>query len=173
LVKKTLIWDPIVRISHWLLVTAFFLNYFLLDPGSNQHQIVGYVAFSAVVIRLLWAFSRSGHAGFESVKLRPRDFILHFSHLKHRNMPSETGHNPIGWLMVIATWLIFIGLATTGFMLEETDLFFGSSRIENIHYILSNSLYAIVIIHIFSVFFVGWWGRVSLIKPMITGNRKG
>ena len=74
--------------------------------------------------------------------------------------------------MVLATWLLFIALATTGFLLEETDYFFGSSLVENIHSILANSLYSIVIVHIAAIVLVGWWGRVSLITPMITGKRK-
>ena len=166
------IWDPLVRGIHWLLVIAFCLNYFLLESGSDEHQIVGYVAFVAVQIRLVWAFFRSGFASIKQIKLRPSDFKLHFKHLKNRNVPENSGHNPLGWLMVLATWLLFIALATTGFLLEETDYFFGSSLVENIHSILAKSLYSIVIVHIAAIVLVGWWGRVSLITPMITGKRK-
>ncbi|MDP5031500.1 cytochrome b/b6 domain-containing protein, partial [Paraglaciecola sp.] len=106
------------------------------------------------------------------VRLGLDKFALHFSHLKNRKIPAKTGHNPIGWLMILFTWLLFIGLAITGFMLEEVDYFFGSSLLEDIHSILSDVLYVFVLIHIAAVFFIAWWGKISLIKPMITGKRK-
>lgn len=163
------IWDPLVRGVHWLLVIAFCLNYFLLEAGSDEHQIAGYIAFAAVLIRLCWSFMCTGFASIKQIKLRPRDFQLH---LKNRNMPANSGHNPLGWVMVFSTWILFLALAITGFLLEETDRFFGSSLVEDIHSIMANILYAIVIVHIAAAVFVGWWGKISLIIPMITGKRK-
>lgn len=148
------------------------MDYFVLEAGGDNHQIAGYVAFAAVLIRLVWAFISSDFASIKRVRLRASDFKEHFKHLKCRQVPVNTGHNPLGWLMVIATWSLFIVLAATGFLLEETDYFFGSSLIENIHSIVADVLYAIVIIHVLSVFIVGWWGKISLITPMFTGKRK-
>ncbi len=73
--------------------------------------------------------------------------------------------------MIIATWTLFIALAVSGFMFEEIDMFFGNALLESLHAIFANVLYGIVIVHILAVVFVGWWGRIELIKPMITGKR--
>jgi cytochrome b len=162
----------VVRIIHLILIAAFTLNYFLLESGGDLHQLTGYVALCAVLIRIVWAFLSQGYSNFKHIKLHSKSFSLHFSHLKDRNIPSDSGHNPVGWLMVLATWLVFIGLATTGFMLEEVDHFFGSSLIEDIHSLLSNILYLIIIVHIIAVLFVSWWGKISLVAPMITGKRR-
>lgn len=161
-----------VRIIHWVLVVAFTLNYFLLESGSDRHELVGYIALCAVLARIVWALLSVGYASFKHVNLHVENFALHFSHLKNRKVPAKSGHNPIGWLMIFVTWLLFIGLATTGFMLEEVDYFFGSSLVEDIHSILSDVLYIIVLVHTAAVFFVAWWGKISLIQPMITGKRK-
>lgn len=172
MIKYVLIWEPLIRVIHWLLVIAFTLNYFLLESGSDLHQIVGYVAFCAILTRIAWGFFSNGYGGLSHLKLGLESFNQHFAHLKEKKIPPKSGHNPIGWLMILCTWLLFIGLAVTGFMLEEVDYFFGSSLVEDIHSILSDVLYALVILHIIAVFFVAWWGKVSLIRPMITGKRK-
>ncbi|GAC28752.1 cytochrome b/b6 domain-containing protein [Brumicola pallidula] len=90
----------------------------------------------------------------------------------YQAIPADSGHNPVGWLMVLFTWVLFVGLAVTGFMMEEIDMFFGNSLLESIHSIFSNVLYGIIIVHILAVFAVGWWGKISLVGAMITGKRE-
>jgi cytochrome b len=51
----------------------------------------------------------------------------------YQAIPADSGHNPVGWLMVLFTWVLFVGLAVTGFMMEEIDMFFGNSLLESIH----------------------------------------
>ncbi len=160
-----------MRIGHWILVAVFTLNYFLLEPGGDIHQWLGYTAFTVVLVRLLWACLSTGYASFQSLQLHPGNFKQHFHHLRHRQIPFDTGHNPVGWLMIFATWFSFIGLAVTGFMMEEIDAWFGNSLLQDIHGFLSDLLYAIVLLHILAVFIVGWWGHIPLVRPMITGYR--
>ena len=172
MVKKIIIWDITVRVCHWALVVGFILNYFIIEAGSDVHQIIGYTALSAVIIRLFWAIFSKGHASFKELDLTRQKFNQHFKHIKHRSIPADSGHNPVGWLMVLFTWALFVGLAVTGFMMEEIDIFFGNSLLESIHSIFSNVLYGIIIVHILAVFAVGWWGKVSLVGAMITGKRE-
>lgn len=170
--KQILIWDITVRVCHWTLVVGFILNYFILEAGSEVHQIIGYVALSTVIIRLLWAILQKGHASFDGLNLTRQKFKQHFKHIRQRSIPVDSGHNPLGWLMVLFTWSLFVGLAVTGFMMEEIDMFFGNSLLESIHSILSNVLYGVVIVHILAVFVIGWWGKIPLVGAMITGKRK-
>lgn len=165
-------WGPLIRVVHWVLVSVFLLNYFFLEAGSNFHQIGGYIALCAVLVRVVWGVFSTGYGSFSQVKLGVKDFAVHLLHLKQRDIPATTGHNPIGWLMIFFTWLFFTGLAVTGFMLEEIDYFFGNSLLEQIHSTIADVLYAFVLLHIVAVFAVAWWGKVSLLRPMITGKRK-
>ena len=172
--KQVRVWGRLIRITHWYLVLAFFLNYFVLDAGSDPHQILGYVALCAVLVRIIWGMMSKKQGSFATTSLSLKAFALHFTHLKNREVPINAGHNPVGWIMILATWTLFIGLAATGFMLEEIDYFFGNSLVEDIHSIFSDVLYGLVLLHVAAVFIVAWWGRVSLIRPMLTGwrNRK-
>lgn len=169
--KTIRIWDPFIRICHWTLVIVFILNYFVLEPGDLPHEILGYIAFSLVVLRVAWGLTTSNLAGFRHVSLRKTAFAHHINELRHRQVSQRHGHNPLGWLMVFLVIGLFVSLGITGFMMEEIDAFWGDQTLQLIHEWLANILYAAAIVHIAAVIFTQWWGKVSLIPAMITGKR--
>jgi cytochrome b len=114
----------------------------------------------------------SSYASFRTVNLSSQAFKEHLKHLRLRNVPVQTGHNPFGWLMIFAVIGLFFGLGITGFLMEEIDALFGNSTLEWIHSIFADVLYACVLVHIAAVFFVQYRGRVQLLRPMITGLRR-
>ena len=61
------IWDPLVRIGHWLLASVFTLNYFVLEPGDKPHQWLGYFAAAIVLLRLVHG-SACQHIWFSQAK---------------------------------------------------------------------------------------------------------
>ncbi|WP_241970396.1 cytochrome b/b6 domain-containing protein [Idiomarina seosinensis] len=166
------VWDRFVRCYHWLIVVAFSLNYFLLEPGEQVHQWVGYSAFSLIAIRIVWGFIGPDNARISSFFPTPTRLRQHFCHLKQRQLPKEQGHNPLGGLLILLFWLLFLAQGITGFLLEETDYFFGSSLIEAIHGLIADALFVGVLIHVCAVIIMGWWGRIQLIRPMLTGKRR-
>lgn len=170
--QQVRIWHPLIRIIHWLLVVIFTANYFILEAGSQWHQWLGYSAVAAITVRIIWGFIDKGFGSFKTINLSKKHLTKHLTHLKQRKVPTKSGHNPLGWLMVFAVISLFIGLGTTGFMMEEIDQFFGNSTLEEIHEWLANILYAAALIHIAAVIVTGWRGRIELIRPMITGKRK-
>lgn len=167
-----LIWDPFIRVYHGLIVVAFILNYFVLEPGELIHQWVGYTAVSLVLLRVLWGFIGPTRARIADFFPTRRRLAEHVNHLKQRQLPANEGHNALGGLLILVFWGLFIAQGITGFLLKETDQFFGSSEVEAIHETTAHILYAGVLLHIVAVVVVGWWGRIQLIRPMITGKRK-
>ena len=176
------IWDWIVRVCHWGLVVTFVTNYFIVEPGRLYHEIVGYMAVALISIRIGWGILSTKfdgskrvateYASFSKVSLRQQAFAEHIQHVKQKKIPTHHGHNPFGWLMIMAVITLLLGLGVTGFMMEEIDDMFGNSTLEWIHSIMADVLYACVLVHVAAVFAVQYMGNIQLVRPMLTGWRK-
>jgi cytochrome b len=166
------IWDPVLRLLHWVAVLVFVLNYWILETGSVWHQSAGYLLLVVVLVRLCWGRFGPANARFSIRALHKEQWIAHFQHLKERKIAPHTGHNPFGYLWLYLALFIFTALGVTGFLLEEIDYFFGSDLLETIHGTLADALWLLALIHVFAVFSLQWWGRIALIRPMLTGKRK-
>lgn len=165
------IWDSVVRLCHWGFAGVFVANYFVLPPGESLHQWLGYFAAALVIIRLLHGITAKGYASFKHVNFAPEAFRQHIAHLRQKEVPANSGHNPFGWMMVFVLLLLMLCQAITGFMLEETDYFFGSSLVEGLHKLGADLLFVCICLHIAAIVIVSVRGNISLIKPMITGYR--
>lgn len=167
------IWDRIVRLCHWGIVVCFVVNYFIVEPGRLIHEIAGYSTVALLTVRIVWGLTRSraSFASFKLVDLSGNAFQTHLAHIKQRRIPVHSGHNPLGWLMVMLVVVLIVILGATGFMMEEIDAFFGNSTLDNIHSVAADILYGAVCVHVLAVLIVQWRGNISLIKPMISGKR--
>jgi cytochrome b len=169
---RLMIWDPVLRFLHWSFASCFVMNYWILEQGDFWHRCVGYLLLLLVIARLIWGFTGPDNAKFSVCIFQKSCWQAHFEQLKRRQLHPHEGHNPFGYLWLYVTLGLFIALATTGFLLEEVDYFFGSDRLELIHGTFANTLFALACVHVLAVILVQWWGSISLIKPMITGKRE-
>lgn len=171
--KSLFIWPWWVRLTHWALVAVFVANYFLLDPGSWIHTWLGYGVSTLILMRIILGFStRNPYASLKSLDISKSAFLHHMQELKARHLAPDEGHNPLGWLMVLAFWSLMLVLAVTGFLAEEVDYFFGNQLLDEIHLWAADAMLIAALIHVASVFLVGFWGHIALVRPMITGYRK-
>lgn len=165
------VWDLAVRSIHWALVLAFTLNYFILEPGGDIHEIVGYSAAALVFARIIWGFTGPTNARFASFIRGPKAVLAHLREIKEQP-PLEHGHNPAaGWMILLLLGLV-LALATSGFLLQEVDAFWGNSTLEWVHGLLADTLYALVLVHIIAAVAFSLLWRTNLIATMITGRRK-
>jgi cytochrome b len=107
---KVLVWDPLVRFGHWLLVIAFFVAYFTEDDFLTQPVWAGYVVAAIVVVRIVWGFTGSRHARFADFACGPAAAAKYLGSLLRGKAPRYVGHSPAGGAMVIA---LLLGLAVT------------------------------------------------------------
>ncbi len=115
------VWDPIVRIGHWLLVIAFFTAYFTEDDLMTQHTWAGYTVAAIVFFRIIWGFVGSPYAKFSNFIYKPGTIIGYLKNLLARKEQHYIGHNPAGGAMVVALLLCLAITTLSGMKLYAVE----------------------------------------------------
>lgn len=169
---KARVWDPFVRVFHWLLAAGFVVNYFeLVRAGKDTHQIIGYAMLALVAARLVWGLVGPRHARFAGFVRAPRQVIGYLVRVVHHRDERHLGHNPAGGVMVVALLLITLLVGLTGW-LSRTDWFFGSDWMEEAHEVSASIMLALVIVHVLGVVHASWRHRENLVLSMVTGRKR-
>lgn len=115
------VWDPLVRISHWVLAMAFFTAYITEDEWLTQHVWAGYTVATVVLIRLIWGLIGSEHARFTDFVCSPATTLNYIRELLANRARRYIGHNPAGAAMVVALLLGVAAVAGSGMMLYAIE----------------------------------------------------
>ena len=71
------VWDPLVRVFHWTLVTCFAVAYFTEDDLLALHVWAGYAVFGLIAVRLFWGFVGPRHARWSDCVKEPREILAY------------------------------------------------------------------------------------------------
>jgi cytochrome b len=115
------VWDPIVRIGHWVIVIGFFTAYFSGDELPGIHTWAGYVVAGTVLVRVIWGLAGTRHARFASFVTGPRGFIRYMKGLFAKKADRHLGHNPAGAAMIIALLIALTGTTVSGMALLAAE----------------------------------------------------
>jgi len=174
--KPVSVWDPFVRVFHWLTASLFLGNFLLsddglwLEGGNRLHRWVGYTLAALVVARVIWGFIGSYHARFRSFVPSISQMKSYVRELRLGRHPYYLGHNPAGALMILFLLFGLLATATTGWMLT-LDSYYGEEWLEELHGLLANSVMAAVVVHVLAVVVVSLKTRENLVHAMLTGKK--
>lgn len=168
------VWDLWIRVFHWSLVAIVVSNHFVNEAGGEWHEWLGYLACAWVAFRVVWGFIGPTHARFSEMlrawPQRGRFLSRLASHLKGRE-PRLLTHPPVSLIVMATMLLLILALGMTGWMMGW-DRFFGEEWLEELHELLSNSLLALVFLHVAGVIRESLIHRENLVGSMIHGKKR-
>jgi len=165
------VWDPLVRICHWILVLSVFLAWATQEGWGAWHEWIGLTALAVVAIRLPWGFLGTATARFAQFVRAPSETLDYARRVIAGNEERHLGHNPLGGWMIV---LLLANVALVGLSgwLYTTDRFWGVKWVEELHEGLSHSLLILVVLHVSGVIFTSWRQRENLVAAMLHGRKR-
>lgn len=107
-------WDPIVKITHWGVVSAVIANAIFTEEGSGWHVWVGYGLAALLALRLLWGLIGPAEARFSAFPPSPGRAIAHLGEIGRGEVVRHRSHNPLGALMAYAIWATLLVIVASG-----------------------------------------------------------
>jgi len=184
IIKNSLItvWDPLIRVFHWLLVAVFLTGYLTQEQNYELHLQAGYLVLALVNVRLLWGLVGSKYARFKTFIYSPSIISGYIKSLAKGQARRYIGHNPAGGAMVI---LLLTGLLTvtiSGIALDgaenwsgpmaEMNLYHHTGLIQSIHVFSTNTLLLLITLHILGVTLSSFIHHENLVKAMLNGKKR-
>jgi len=180
------VWDPLVRIFHWSLATAFFVAYITEDDFLDLHVYTGYLIGGVLVFRLLWGFVGSRHARFRDFVKRPSEVWAYVKSIASLYPRRYLGHNPAGGAMVIALLVSLLMVTVSGVALYGAEESAGplaaslggvgdfwADVLEEIHEFFANFTLLLVFMHVLGVLMASLQHKENLVKSMVNGLKSG
>jgi len=161
------VWDPVVRIAHWILATCIIAAWF---TRGATHDWLGYGALGVVALRLLWGWVGPRHAHFGEFVRSTAATLAYARAVVARAEPRYLGHNPLGAWMIVALLAMIALVAGTGW-LSTTDRFWGVEWLQETHHLLADALLVLATLHVAGVAYTSLRHRENLVRAMITGRK--
>jgi len=165
------VWDPLVRIGHWGLVTGIAVTWLTTEGPAVVHDTVGYAVLAIVALRLLWGFVGPAKARFMSFVRAPGATLAYALRLVRGTEPRHVGHNPLGGWMIVALLATAFAAGATGW-LYTTDRFWGVERVEELHEFIAELLLVLAALHVAGVIVTSIRHRENLVRAMFTGRKR-
>jgi len=181
--SKIMVWDPLVRIFHWLLVLSFAVAWLTEDDWMSLHSQAGYLLSFLLLIRLIWGVIGSRYARFSDFVKPPRQVIAYLKDMLAFRAHRYVGHNPAGGAMIVVLMTCLAMAALSGiavygmegagpmaeWMLQANA--FEHEFVEEIHEFFANASMLLVLLHIAGVVVGSLMHDENLPKSMLTGKK--
>jgi len=179
------VWDPVVRIFHWLLVATFAIAFITEEDFLSLHVWAGYLLGIAIVFRIIWGFIGTRHARFSDFVTSPANALSYAKDALTLRAKRYLGHNPAGGLMIIVMIVSLVLTTFSGIVLYGVGdhagpmafIFAGKDQalehlLEETHEFFANFTLLLVFIHVMGVLFESIAHRENLVSAMINGFKR-
>ena len=191
------VWDPLVRIGHWVLVAGFALAYLTEGEPEWLHSWAGYAIAATVALRVVWGFVGPRHARFASFVKGPRQVLAYLRDLATGRSARHLGHSPAGGAMTVALLAALAATAVTGMGTlaaeegrgplagivasesagpgsrdDEAGEQEGAEAWEEVHEVAANLTLALVVLHLVGVAAASLAHGENLPRAMVNGRKR-
>ena len=183
--QQVKVWDPAVRVFHWVLVIAFIVAFATEDDMMLLHVWAGYIVGLAIAFRLLWGLIGTKYARFTDFVTSPRVAFAYAKDAILLRSSRYLGHNPAGGLMIIVMLVSLVVTTLTGIALYAAEesagpmastFIAGSKRWEDVfegmHEFFANFTLLLVVVHVGGVIFESLIHRENLVMSMFNGYKR-
>ena len=183
--EKIKVWDPLVRLFHWLLLAAFSIAFITEDDYLSLHTFAGYSVIFLLLFRLAWGFIGPHYARFIDFVYSPTMVMTYLKEIISFKARRYLGHNPAGGAMIVLllvslTFTVLSGLAVygAGDNAGPLAIWLGHAGeiwaefFEDMHEFFINVTLLLVFIHIGGVLFESLLHRENLVRAMFSGNKR-
>jgi cytochrome b len=181
--ERIKVWDPLVRMFHWSLVTAFTLAFITGDEVLSLHVVAGYTIAGLLLVRIVWGLIGTRYARFSNFVYRPATVKSYLKDVVAFRARRYLGHNPAGGAMVIALLLMLVGTVMSGLLaygVEEqagplAGLVAGidGDWLKELHEFFANGTLALVVVHVVGVIAASLQHGENLVASMWNGYKRG
>lgn len=169
--RQVRVWDPLVRLFHWTVVTGFTVNLLVAEGSEAPHRYLGYLIAAAIAARLVWGFVGSAHARFASFLPTPAALAAYWRQLMARKEPRYLGHNPAGAAMMALLVVLLSLCCLTGWM-QSLDRFWGAEWLQLLHRASAYAIAALAAVHVAAALLEGLRHNENLVWSMVTGRKR-
>lgn len=108
------VWDPLIRIGHWVLVAGFATAYLTEGEPEWLHTYAGYAIAATVALRVLWGLAGPRRARFSDFVTGPGRVFAYLRDLATGRAERHVGHSPAGGAMTVALLAMLALTAISG-----------------------------------------------------------
>lgn len=108
------VWDPLIRIGHWVLAAGYATAYLTEGEPAWLHAYAGYVIAVTVALRIVWGFFGPRRARFSEFVTGPGRVLRYLRDLVSGRAERHVGHSPAGGAMTVALLLALTLTALSG-----------------------------------------------------------
>lgn len=179
------VWDPLLRIFHWSLVTLFLISYISEDDFLDLHAFAGYMIVGLILFRLLWGLVGPRHARFSHFVKSPAEVKAYLKDILLFRAKRYLGHNPAGGAMVVALLISISMTLITGMLTYGASEFAGpfanllagvgesvAESFEEVHEFFANFTVLLVVMHVLGVVVASLQHGENLVASMINGEKR-
>lgn len=172
IVERTVkVWDPLVRVFHWSLVTSFAVAWVTAEEWDGVHEWAGYIAGALIAFRIVWGIAGPRYARFTQFVRGPQTVIGFLGDMLHGRERRYIGHNPAGAAMIVGLIVMMAITATTGWM-QTLDAYHHVRWVHAVHALCANAMLVMVCIHVGGVLFASLRHRENLVRAMVFGRKR-